>query len=428
MLRSSIPNTARSRLRGIVLGLACVACGSCPHDDSASPVGEAEGESSVTSDSSDGASASAAGLPDVGSDACKDAVVLDASDFAEPDRDWVISSAEDAAPLVNAREVVGAFVVDGDGIDELPEFPCLETVGTIWVQKTRLRDLTAFAALKTVREVFFIKQNGELEGLEGLGNLEEVGETFSITSNPALESLDGLSSLRRAGVFDLKLNDALWDLKGMPPIEAGLILVAGNIRHLQELAGTVSDAYGVTSNVLESIEGLPIAPKMRRVALGGGTFDSLEPLSGLEECSLLQISGNQALESLDGLQSLQRIVDYDGTPGFLSIVGNPKLRDLSALANLTIAESAIEIDNNESLLDLTGLESVTNARQVAITANLTLQNIDAIRLGALESVEEYIRVTSNWALPECQGQALCAAFPNASCQVANNDTESTAGC
>jgi hypothetical protein len=32
------------------------------------------------------------------------------------------------------------------------------------------------------------------------------------------------------------------------------------------------------------------------------------------------------------------------------------------------------------------------------------------------------------ALPEGQGQALCAAFPDAACQVANNATESTAGC
>lgn len=92
------------------------------------------------------------------------------------------------------------------------------------------------------------------------------------------------------------------------------------------------------------------------------------------------------------------------------------------------AERSDERDCASRWLDLTGLESVTSARQVAITANLTLQNIDAIRSGALQSVEEYIRVTSNWALPECQGQALCAAFPNAACQVANNDTESTAGC
>lgn len=413
---------ARRYWSGIAFGFAGLVCVSCPHSET---TGDTEDASSTASDSATGSTGT---VPDAGSDACKDAVVLNAGDFAEQDGEWIITSAEDAAPLLHAREVVGAIVVSGDAIDELPSFACLETVGTLWVQQTRLQDLTAFSALRSVREVLFVKQNAELGSLVGLGNLESVGGMFSITHNYALESMTGLSSLQTVGVFNLDRNDELWDLEGMPPIEADLIVVGGNIRHLHELADTTSDAYEVDSLVLESIEGLPIAPKMRRVAIGGGSYDTLAPLAGLEECSLLSIHASDGLASLDGLQSLQRIVDYDGSPGVLSIKGNPNLTDLSALANVAIIESALEIDNNAALLDLNGLESVASARQISLTANQSLQNVDALRDGALASVDEYIRITSNWALPECQGQAICAAFPNASCQVANNDVDSTTGC
>lgn len=366
---------------------------------------------------------------DVPSDPCEGATVLAAADFAVAGKEhWEIETLEQVQPLIGARSVKGAVVIVGDGITELPELPCLESIDTLWIQKTRLVDLSAFRRLVRVAETLKVERNHSLVDLHGLDALEEVGGLFDISDNDGLDSFAGLPSLGRVGTFSAFENPGVRDAAGMPAITADAIRLGGEFVDILGLAATSSPDYTIRSASLASLEGLPVRPQMRALELGGGTFDSLAPLAVLEECGSLKIAGNAALTSLAGLENLVALRDQTALEGYLLVSGNTALRDLSALAKLGVVDGWIEIDDNPELTSLAGLEQIAGTRQLAITANPKLANLDALLFGALTSVDDYVRVTSNWTLPHCYAEALCARFPSAQCQVANNDERSTEGC
>ena len=360
---------------------------------------------------------------------CVDAVDIIASDYAPKGEDWRVTTPEEATPLVNARSITGGIVFWGHGVDTLPEFPCLESIDTIWVEDTTLTNLSAFGRLAHVTEYFKIARNDRLDDLTGLETLESAGR-LSVSSNPGLRSLAGLDSLQKVdGNFSVTSNPDLVNLAGMPAVEAAVILVSGTIHHLEALANTSAAGYVITSDgSLTSLDGLPVRSQMDLVNVGGGSFDSLGPLANLEEVGFLSIGDTTELQSLDGLQNLKLIHGEDEGNGTLYLAANEKLTDITALSNVTIVKTTIEIKNNPLLTSLAGLENVASTEYLAIRANSELRDLDPLLNGALESVGQWMRITTNPMLPECQALSLCAKYPDAECIVLNNDTDSMDGC
>jgi hypothetical protein len=110
----------------------------------------------------------------------------------------------------------------------------------------------------------------------------------------------------------------------------------------------------------------------------------------------LQIIGNPALQSLEGLDQLQTIGSG------ISINGNAFLSDLSALAKIEKVNSDLRIIGNPSLQSLQGLENLTmTGLDLVISENLTLQNLDALE--SLTSIGETLRIESNPFLVSIEG-------------------------
>lgn len=419
---------AAARL-ALAFALECtLACGSeSPGLATTDGVGSSSLPSTATTVGEGPLSDAVSDLPSTG---CEDAVELVAADFVTDGReDWFIENAAQADVLVNARSVSGGVRFYGDALEHLPEFSCLESIDTLWIQKTRLANLGAFRRLERVSETLKLERNHEMDDLEGFDSLVEVGGLLDVSNNDGLRSYEGLSALRTVGSFSAFQNDRVLDLAGMPAIEASKkIALGGAFESILALADTSSPSFEINSSSLRSLDGFPVRPVMGSIEFSGGTFDSLGPLSELEQCNALKIAGNSALTSLAGLEKLTSLVPDEDTPGYIIVRGNAQLRDLTGLDNLAVAEGWVEIDNNPELLELTGLEGLTTTGQLAITANPMLANLDAVRGGNLDTITESIRVVANAALPECQALALCSEFPDAECVVSNNDVESTQGC
>lgn len=191
--------------------------------------------------------------------------------------------------------------------------------------------------------------------LEPLSCLDEVGLMLSIVGCDQLESLDGLSAFRRAGLrgdnggvaigfhfvpWPTAGNARLRTLAGLGPLERieGRIDVRKNpqLRDLVALAGLErieGSLYLDDNDSLSSLQDLSALWSLRS-AIEISDNDALVDLSGLGslgQAYALGISENDSLETLAGLD---RFWGYSADLS-VSIMNNPRLRDVSALGHLS---------------------------------------------------------------------------------------------
>jgi hypothetical protein len=198
-----------------------------------------------------------------------------------------------------------------------------------------------------------VEGNTLLTSLNGLNNLTLMDGDMIISNNPALQTLTGLEGLTQ-------LHSTLW----------------------------IDD-----NPMLLNLNGL----------------ENITHIDGL-----LRISANQALGNLDGLSSLQQIGGslVIGGQGHLGGIGNPSLVSLNGLSQLTSIGGTLQIEYNESLTSLSGL--------------------DHILPGTILGLSVY----HNDLLSECEVASVCAylANPGGSIYISNNLTgcnsveEVTAAC
>ncbi|MBW2277843.1 MAG: hypothetical protein JRF63_10145 [Deltaproteobacteria bacterium] len=88
--------------------------------------------------------------------------------------------------------------------------------------------------------------------------------------------------------------------------------------------------------------------------------------------SSLVIHGNDALTTLDGLDSISSV------GGGLSITGNQNLTDLGALSNLDSIGGGLHIINNDDLADLSPLGNISSVTELHISRNASLTSLDGL--------------------------------------------------
>jgi hypothetical protein len=119
---------------------------------------------------------------------------------------------------------------------------------------------------------------------------------------------------------------------------------------------------------------------LRVIALTDMT--DLDGLSCLESTDGLQISDNESLTSLAGLDNLQEV------DGPLRIEDNDQLRSLAGLSSLTAIGDVLTVTGNPSLLDLSDLSSLTTVNAAAtLASNASMTHIG---LSALEKTGKLI--------------------------------------
>jgi hypothetical protein len=121
---------------------------------------------------------------------------------------------------------------------------------------------------------------------------------------------------------------------------------------------------------------------------GNPALSSLDGLSSLQRIDeSLQIINNATLTTLDGLSALTSIGSIAPTSEGLIITDNPSLIQIDGLQGLASLEGILKIENNASLINISGLSQVSTVSSVgdagrsagvSIMNNPSLQNIDGL--------------------------------------------------
>jgi hypothetical protein len=278
-----------------------------------------------------------------------------------------------------------------------------------------------------------------LTELVGAHCLERITGTLAINNNPSLERIDdALTGLHSVGNMFVMDNPALVSLTGLRALERiESRAIVGDNPVLVELRFDALTAVG--ENLTVGGASLPNLLGLSSLTEVGGLLtisnsDSLVDLDGLQNLATagltsysgLHIMRNTALLSLDGitLQNLRR----------LRITDNPALVDLGGLESVVTIENGLEIEQNDALTSLVGLDNLVEVPgdHVSIVNNPALQSLaglDGLRelehlhvcnnavlddLGALADLEtlERFTVTYNDVLPGSEPDAIAAGLPD----------------
>lgn len=342
------------------------------------------------------------------------------------------------APLASLREVGGDLRI-GDpegaatpGLDTLAGLEALETIGGgLYIDS--VQSLGSIAALGNLRFVHELRVYAlpALASLEGLQGIEELDGTLVLGDMPLLVDLAGLRNLGRVGrnlalaelpLADFGGLDALTAV-GEPGGNASVITIDAN-PNLVSLAGLDGIAWHdrtqlqISRNpMLVELSAFASATELEMLALGGS--EALVSLTGLESLERIHgdlvLQGNPALADLTPLGALESV-------GGLAIYGPHALTDLSGLDGLAEIErlaladtglielgplpalasvGGVDLRANAALVELTGLASISTLEELWIEGNPSLVQLDD--LAALHEVTGSMYLRDNDGLVELEG-------------------------
>ncbi|WP_159470169.1 T9SS type A sorting domain-containing protein [Dyadobacter sp. 3J3] len=260
-------------------------------------------------------------------------------------------------PLAGLKEVTGYMSIeDAEELTALTGLESLEVVGDglFIAGNDKLVSLAALAKLTSVTGYLSIRSNLLLTSLQGLHNITSVGGELEFVENSKLINLDGLAKLKTVGGYLAILrNGKLTDISGLVALTTvnGEIAINGNNElvnpgTLSELTGTVL-GLRITDNA--KMKSLPVFPKL------GEVYGYIV----IEQCP--------ELKSLAGLPAGKSLY-------ILVINENASLTNLSELGKLGEIIEDIEITNNQSLIDISGLSALISVGgEMKISGNHALE-------------------------------------------------------
>jgi hypothetical protein len=198
--------------------------------------------------------------------------------------------------------------------------------------------------------------------LSGLNNLTRIEGDLTFYQT-AFENFSGLENLQIVGGrVDIRENNSLLNLEG-----------------LNGLDSILSATLYIRNNL---------------------SLVDLNGLNNLDYTSAFLMYNNQSLQSVDGLESLNQIAD------FIDIYDNPNLTSLEGLIGLdTIGfiypYGSIRIKNNNSLVNLSGLDSINYMTKMYVLENDALESMQGFPKYAQQT--DWIEISHNNSLLSLDG-------------------------
>ncbi|GGC05304.1 CBM96 family carbohydrate-binding protein [Dyadobacter sediminis] len=185
-------------------------------------------------------------------------------------------------------------------------------------------------------------------------------------------------------------------------IISGNVLISGiditNLNGLSEITAIHGNLTIANNEFLANLIGLgSLASVEGRLTISDNP--SLRDVNGLESLRLLEnginVVSNQVLTNFSGLKSISNVGPY------LRIVYNPSLTSIDAFSKITTVTDFLSVGGNDMLESLSGLENITVAREVSISLNNRLRNLNGLR--SLTKTTGYLYIGSNPMLTDLQG-------------------------
>lgn len=272
------------------------------------------------------------------------------------------------------------------------------------------RDITNLGPLSSLTFIagdLDINYNDGLTSLNGLSNIETVNGFLHIGENNSLENLNGIANINSVESIQIAFNYSLSQIDG-----------------LQNITSLTGELSIFRCDNLVNINGL------ENISQIGGTLNLANiPISNVDSLSNLNsVAGNISiydcdnLEDLDGLSNLQVIGGtlYIGKYPFISpsLNGNSNLTSIQGLSNITHIGGNLEIGDNESLLDLNGLQNLESIDGELYLFNCKFQDLN--HLNNLTSIGSDLRLENNPSLSDLNGLGSLTAI-GGNCKIYNND-------
>lgn len=246
-------------------------------------------------------------------------------------------------------------------IDSFPvNYPsCDSIIGEVSISGDSIYNLDGLIQLTYIGGNLLIADNKNLKDIAGLGGLITIDGSLSIAANDSLFSLTGLNTLEHInGDFAIKGNDEL-------------ISLSSEVFALD----TIKGVFQITQNT---------------------KLTDLTALIGTSFINSLEVSNNQALPNLSGLESLNYL------PGYLYIGNNHSLSSLTGLENLDSTSLYTSINGNTALENLDGLISLKKiGHNFNLYFNDTLTSIQGLK--ALNQIIGVISISGNNKLTSLEG-------------------------
>ena len=338
------------------------------------------------------------------------------------------NSLSNLAGLENLTSIGGELLlIDNASLTSLTELNNLISIGgnlsigylewTNYFQGNVLKNLSGLENLTSIGGNLQIDKNDSLVNLTGLENLTSIGGDLIIggssiwDGNPSLTNLAGLNNLASIGdSLSIENNDALADLSGLESLESigGYLYILDNatLSSLVGLdnieAGSITDLYIENNNSLSTCEVQSVCDYL---AAPNGTIEIHDNAPGCNSPEEVE----EACESqclYDGIifTSQEQIDNFHSNyPDCTEIEGDVEISgtditNLNALVVLTAIGGHLNIHDNPTLINLSGLENIES--------------------GSIDSLS----ITNNTILSACHAHTICNYLtgPNAISEIHDN--------
>lgn len=282
---------------------------------------------------------------------------------------------QDLSPLANIIKINGSLVLINSLTNQTNLFPNLQHItNSLYISNTNVQTLSGFNSLATVNNKIEIIGNDNLGALNGFNALTKtdtiiIGQNANIqnafsqitklkilkllkynTSGPGLivSGANSFNSLTKCDQLDFSglQNSNLNFLSNLDSLKSGFAIYnSPNITSLSGLSSiSFANSFSVAGcNALVNLN-LPPAFKTKNLYIAGNPLlTSLAGLPSITQLDELNISSNEGLLSLNGLNDLNTV------KSIFYILDNPALTDISALDNIKIIGATVNIEGNSSL-------------------------------------------------------------------------------
>lgn len=309
---------------------------------------------------------------------------------------------------------LGGYKLSSPGmLSSIPDMPRLEYLGDFIVEYSHVNDLPEFPLLNTIHGSFIIEENINLPIIRGYENIERVHGDLIIKYEP-LEIIRRVESLTFDAFHQLKYVGGQFDFR---------------VRDLDTLDGFTALDTVVGDFSVDGNNGYHNFPQDNQFKYIGGNIylDDLSMMENLNCFNALEnINGGMSLSDCANVMNLSSISHFTEYGGGLELK-EMSLSGLSDLANLRKLGGSLSISQCNLLTNLAGLEGLDSIDgRIYIFSNLNLESLEGIQNIDPQTIRPLgnsaIQIEDNPRLMTCNVESICEALRvlRRSYQIGNN--------
>lgn len=326
-----------------------------------------------------------------------------------------IGDATDISGITGIKRIEGSLRISYSKINSVLNFSNLEYVGGDFVidNSHLIEAIEGIDKLHTVNGNFLIGENHSIQQIKGFNSLVNVNREFAINQNSSLEIVSGFEKLNEVFDFQISNNASLISIPEFNQlVSVGWDLdISGNavlpeIKGFNSLTEIVLAMNIARNSSLATIDGFENLYKLSSLNIFQSPITSLSSFNALVSVTSIYIYESK-LSNINGFNNIEVMQGDDPNIGILYIYNNNELLEISGFKNLTIIEGQLSIINNSNLVSLIGFNYLIKAKQININTNESLTNLRGLEnLFVIENLGgTSLIINNNTNLSDCS--VLC---------------------